>query len=193
MSAVDTSLPAPIKPTFDPSRSGNESGATQAIINALNLAKHPEGGYFAETDRDQRLVANPFLNSSEPGDVTRCASTSIYYYLTPASSFGAFHRNKGRTVHTLHRGRGRYVLIHVDEVEGTSNKARVETFVVGQDIAKGERLQWVVEGGKYKASFLLPDSPDGSSSDGLLISEVSLTNPTMHNQIASLMDLALTL
>lgn len=47
----------------------------------------------------------------------------------------------------------------------------VEAFVVGQDIEKGERLQWVVEGGKYKGTFLLPD--DGGGSDGLLISEVS--------------------
>jgi predicted cupin superfamily sugar epimerase len=38
-------------------------------------------------------------------------------------------------------------------------------------VAKGERLQWIVEGGKYKASYLLPDEEPGSSSDGLLISE----------------------
>lgn len=53
------------------------------------------------------------------------------------------------------------------------NKARIETFVVGHDIARGERLQWIVEGGKYKATFLLPDTPDGKESEGLLISEVS--------------------
>lgn len=41
---------------------------------------------------------------------------------------------------------------------------------MGQDVEKGERLQWVVEGGKYKASFLLPDVVGGSS-EGLLISE----------------------
>lgn len=48
---------------------------------------------------------------------------------------------------------------------------RIETFVVGQDVAKGERLQWIVPGGKYKASFLLPDEEDGTTSEGLLISE----------------------
>lgn len=65
-------------------------------------------------------------------------------------------------------------------------KARIETFVVGQDIDKGERLQWIVEGGKWKASFLLPDNPDDegegqlereSKSGGLLISEVSQPVP----------------
>ena len=68
--------------------------------------------------------------------------------------------------HTLHKGRGRYVLIHADEDN------RIESFVVGHNVAKGERLQWIVTGGKYKASFLLPDQEGGdTSSEGLLISE----------------------
>lgn len=75
-------------------------------------------------------------------------------------------------MHTLHRGRGRYVIIHGDK-EKEGEKARVETFVVGHDIHSGERLQWLVEGGKYKASFLLPDEKGQSESEGLLISEVS--------------------
>lgn len=113
-------------------------------------------------------------------DKKRHASTSIFYLLTPASPMGAFHRNRGRTVHTLHRGRGRYVVIHADEVMpaydthyGIRDKARVETFVVGQDVEKGERLQWIVNGGKYKSSFLLPiEGEEGNESEGLLISEV---------------------
>lgn len=111
-------------------------------------------------------------------DTTRNASTSIHYLVTPASPVGAFHRNRGRTIHTLHRGRGRYVIIHADEVmpaydthHRITEKARVETFVVGQDTEKGERLQWIVEGGKYKASYLLPDVEGGEESEGLLISE----------------------
>jgi uncharacterized protein len=68
------------------------------------------------------------------------------------------------------------VIIHADEgvegVEGVEGgRKRVETFVVGHDVEKGERLQWIVPGGKYKASFLLPDEEGGASSDGLLISE----------------------
>jgi predicted cupin superfamily sugar epimerase len=69
-------------------------------------------------------------------------------------------------VHTLISGRGRYVFIHADE-EG--NKKRVESFVVGKDVAEGEKSVWVVEGGKFKASYLL----DGVEGGRLLISEVS--------------------
>lgn len=72
------------------------------------------------------------------------------------------------------------MIIHADEVmrdDGYVNHphgARVETFVVGHDFARGERMQWIVDGGKYKASFLLPMDGDENSDGeqkGLLISE----------------------
>ncbi|CAD0100958.1 unnamed protein product [Aureobasidium mustum] len=120
------------------------------------------------TDADK--TATNTQESEDGQDKTRNASTSIHYLLTPESPMGAFHRNRGRTVHTLHRGRGRYVIIHADEVmpeydshSGIRSKARVETFIVGQNVEKGERLQWIVDGGKYKK--------DPANNEGLLISE----------------------
>ena len=73
------------------------------------------------------------------------------------------------------------MVIHTVELEpelaerGGRGKARVETFVVGHNVEKGERVQWVVEGGRYKASFLVPDleGEGEEESGGLLISEVS--------------------
>ena len=72
------------------------------------------------------------------------------------------------------------MIIHADEAAdgeeaGKEKKVRVESFVVGKNIAAGEQLQWIVEGGKYKSSYLLPDEDEGSEgkTDGLLISEVS--------------------
>ena len=176
MSTVDTALTSPISPFFIPTTASVEAPSTHHLIQKLGLQKHPEGGYFRETDRDPLRVPNPFRsnnNNDDDDDSTRSASTTIYYLLTPASSIGRFHRNKGRTIHTLHRGRGRYVIIHADEKEEGGN-ARIETFVVGSDIESGEKVQWLVEGGKYKASFLLPDEAEGRSkkSEGLLISEV---------------------
>lgn len=44
--------------------------------------------------------------------------------------------------------------------------------MVGQDLHDGEKVQWIVEGGKYKASYLLPDAEGRLESEGLLISEV---------------------
>ena len=177
MSACDPTLTSPIRPFF-----AAESPAVQELIARLNLLKHPEGGYYVETDRDPLRVPSPFrpngtASTSEKylggkDESTRSASTTIYYLLTPGSPKGIFHRNKARTIHTLHRGRGRYVVIHADEAQ-EAQKARIETFVVGHDMRAGERLQWLVEGDKYKASFLLPDRDGAAESEGLLISEVS--------------------
>jgi len=168
-----------IKPAFTPSPGRKELPRIQEIVEKLNLQPHIEGGFFIETDRAPDTVPSPFpastsstssLAPQRPGfnPEIRNSSTTIFYLLTPNGPQGGFHRNKGRTVHTLHRGRGGYVIIHANEGGG---KKRIESFVVGQDLAKGERLQWIVEGGKYKASFLLPDEEGGTDSQGLLISE----------------------
>jgi predicted cupin superfamily sugar epimerase len=166
-------------PSFTSNPDAKESPYLQEIITSLNLEPHIEGGFFVETDRAPDTVPSPFpvepsstseLAPKRPGfdPAVRNSSTTIYYLLTPNGPQGGFHRNKGRTVHTLHRGRGRYVLIHADE---PGKEKRIETFVVGPNVAKGEKLQWIVEGGKYKASFLLPDEDSGKESQGLLISE----------------------
>jgi uncharacterized protein len=61
------------------------------------------------------------------------------------------------------------VLIHADEA---GQPKRVESFVVGLDVAAGEKAVWIVEGGKYKASYLLPEGDDANEDARLLISEV---------------------
>ncbi|OTB00655.1 hypothetical protein M426DRAFT_324123 [Hypoxylon sp. CI-4A] len=102
----------------------------------------------------------------------RNASTTIWYYLTPQTPQGSFHRLRSRTIHTLHRGRGVFILIHADEPDLPGGGKRVESFAVGPDVAKGERAQWIIDGGKFTASFLLPDDASlDMSSSGLLISE----------------------
>jgi predicted cupin superfamily sugar epimerase len=172
-------MAAVLNPCFTAS-STQESPHIQRLIAKLGLEPHVEGGFFKETDRAPDTIPSPFpdensstsdLAPKRPGfePNVRNTSTTIFYLLTPNGPQGGFHRNKARTVHTLHQGRGRYVLIHADE---DGKQKRVETFVVGHDVAKGEKLQWIVEGGKYKASYLLPDEEGGAESQGgLLISE----------------------
>lgn len=170
-------------PAEEPEARPEESPAVAALITTLGMLPHIEGGYFVETDRDPSLVPSPFpldaasaqtlllTGGQRPGfdPQVRNASTSIYYLLTPGAPQGNFHWNRARTVHTLHKGRGRYVLLHG---AGGGEAVRVETFVVGQDVSRGEKLQWIVEGDVYKASFLLPDQEGAAGSEeGLLISE----------------------
>ncbi|CAG1983251.1 unnamed protein product [Fusarium graminearum] len=171
-----------IKPSFSTS-SEPESPRSKSLIEALSLELHIEGGYFRQTDADPTTI--PSTYSSKPlsdqtlaltggtregySTNTRRLSTTIFYLLTPRQSKGNFHRNRSRVIHTLHRGRGRYVLLHPD--------GRIESFVVGNAVERGERLQWIVEGDVWKASYLLPSESnpshetDGTETDGLLISE----------------------
>ena len=196
-SSIDPAIP-PIKHFYHPDGNFPNNAQAKTTINKLGLEEHPEGGYFVQTDRDNLRVPNPYLDqpngaqnngAAEGSGQSRNASTTIFYYLTPQRSLGVLHRNRPRCIHTLHRGRGRYVIVHAPEVarsehpngyggtEGENEssrwtgKARIETFVVGRNVEKGEKLQWIVEGGTYKGSFLLPDDPSGRGSDGLLISE----------------------
>jgi predicted cupin superfamily sugar epimerase len=179
--------PSKLTPTYISGTHPTDSPSTASIISTLGLEKNIEGGYFSEIDRNPLLIPNPFSTTTntlqtaekpQSGDNSiRNASTSIYYLLTPHNPQGHFHRNKGRTVHTVIEGRGVYVLIHADE-DGVNGKKRMESFVVGKDVTKGEKAVWIVEGGKFKASFLLAANGDGKAEaegDRLLISEVSLT------------------
>jgi predicted cupin superfamily sugar epimerase len=175
---MPTSPSIPLTPSFPIGTHTTESPSNSSLISALNLTQHIEGGYFAEIDRAPLLIPNPFPSTTSNTSTSeslpplsgssgqRNISTAIFYLLTPVSPQGHFHRNAGRTVHTLIQGRGVYVLIHADE-EG--REKRVESFVVGKDVEQGERMCWIVEGGKYKASFLLPS---GEDEERLLISEV---------------------
>ncbi len=53
------------------------------------------------------------------------------------------------------------MIIHADKVDvSKGEKARVEAFVVGKDLLAGEKLQWIVEGGNFNLSFLLPDNDE---------------------------------
>jgi len=63
----------------------------RSLITALNLAPHPEGGYFVETYRQTDVVPSPFAHGSK-----RSLATSIYYLLTPERPKGFFHMNKSR-------------------------------------------------------------------------------------------------
>ncbi|KAF9767442.1 hypothetical protein IL306_000010 [Fusarium sp. DS 682] len=183
---------ATIKPSFT-SSSEPENHRSKSLIQVLSLEPHIEGGYFRQTDTNPITIPSPFSSEALSHETlalsgppregyradTRRLSTTIYYLLTPCHSQGNFHRNRSRVIHTLHRGRGRYVLIHPD--------GRIESFIVGNAIERGERMQWIVEGDVWKASYLLPNEPGGScdsseeEAEGLLISETVVPGFEYHD------------
>ncbi|KAI8986840.1 RmlC-like cupin domain-containing protein [Trametes punicea] len=137
------------------------------LIKELKLVKHPEGGYFVETDRQMEHVPSPFA-----GGAPRPLATTIHYLLTLDEPNGFFHMNKSATMHILHQGRAEYTLIT------PGNPPVIEKKVMGPNIHTGELLQLLVPTGTWKMSRLLPEDLKEQSENnmkeqwGCLITEV---------------------
>jgi hypothetical protein len=126
------------------------------LVQKLGLEAHVEGGYFRRTyaAEDQPRVAT--------GAGERFSMTSIFYLLTRDAPTGHFHRNRSDIVHYFQLGDPiTYYLLHPD--------GRLETVVMGQDVAAGQRLQLTVPGGIWKASSL----GEGPHGYGLISEAVS--------------------
>jgi hypothetical protein len=112
----------------------------RALVEALGLAPHPEGGFFRETFRAPAIVASS-------GRPWRAASTAIYFLL-PEGSFSAFHRVSSDEV--WHFYDGAPLELHTLDEAGEHQVARL-----GRDLARGERPQLVVPAGVLQAAVPL--------------------------------------
>jgi predicted cupin superfamily sugar epimerase len=95
----------------------------QYWIDHLNLQPHPEGGYYKEVFRSQKLVLRTDsigFNSKKAAfntdyDANKSAITSIYYLLE-AGDFSAFHRLASDELWYFHNGEPLH--IHVINLQG---------------------------------------------------------------------------
>jgi len=118
----------------------DEPRATAALIAALDLVAHVEGGYY------RRSYESSASTSSPAG--RRPLMTSIFYLLTRRQPLGRLHRNRADIVHYHQLGDPlEYWLLH--------DNGRLERRVLGSRLNRGERLQLTVPGGTWKASRLL--------------------------------------
>ncbi|WP_180897828.1 cupin domain-containing protein [Martelella soudanensis] len=107
------------------------------IIGALGLKPHPEGGWFAETFRDQA--------GRDPSGGGRGASTLIYFLLK-AGERSHWHRlHSAVEVWHYYAGAGLRLMRSADG-------KTVETQILGPDIVKGERPQGVISAGCWQAA-----------------------------------------
>ncbi|KAI0039501.1 hypothetical protein FA95DRAFT_1504106 [Auriscalpium vulgare] len=136
------------------------------LIRDLKLIRHPEGGYYAETDRQEVEIPSPYADGQ-----LRSLATSIYYLLTPDEPNGYIHMNKSVTMHVHHHGRAEYTLI----TPSPAGPPRITRAVIGPNVAAGEQRQLLVGTGVWKMSRLLPEDvadPDATQRAGCLITEV---------------------
>lgn len=104
------------------------------IIKALGLQPHPEGGHYVETFRDPATDADG-----------RSRSTAIYFLLKQGE---ASHWHKVDAVETWHWHAGAPLRLRIAETAG----APVQTILLGNDLAEGERPQGIVPTGWWQAA-----------------------------------------
>ncbi|WP_303674982.1 cupin domain-containing protein [Vampirovibrio chlorellavorus] len=122
-----------------------------ALIEALGLVAHDEGGYF------RQLYQSDWTVPTDREGGARYGLNTIYYLLTADSPKGHLHRNQSDIVHFFHAGSPlTYFLL--------SPEGQLSKVVMGPDPAQGQVFQMTVPGGYWKASLL-------ASGDFGLISE----------------------
>ncbi len=113
-------------------------------IDKLNLAPHPEGGFFRETYRASLTLPRPALPPAFHGD--RSASTAIYFLLE-AGGFSAFHRIASDEMWHFYTGCA--LSIHLIDKSGRYVESKL-----GPNADQGERFQAVVPAGCWFAACL---------------------------------------
>ena len=116
-------------------------------IRALDLARHPEGGYFRETYRSEESLTAESLPDRFGGQ--RSLATSAYYLLA-GDEFSAFHRLKSDEV--WHHYAGHELTVHVITRNGEHLALHL-----GRSPENGRPPQIVVPRGNWMAAEL--DTP----------------------------------
>jgi hypothetical protein len=108
-----------------------DSHTAQEVARLLDLAPHPEGGYYRETFRDPRKVEG------------RAVSTAIYYLL-PAGQISAWHRVDAAEIWHWHAGAPLALSLF--------EEGRHRVIRLGADLMNGERPQGIVPAGVWQSA-----------------------------------------
>lgn len=110
----------------------------EKLIDQLQLEPHPEGGYFKETYRNER-VFHPVGFDGE-----RSMGTSIFFLLKEGQ-VSAMHRIKSDEIWYHHLGGA----LEITEIDESGHEILT---VLGSNIEHGELLQYVVKAGRWFGS-----------------------------------------
>jgi hypothetical protein len=111
-------------------------------VNHLDLLPHPEGGFYKEMYRSEKVIPANMMEEGLKG--SRSLSTGIYFLITKGN-FSAFHRIKSDEI--WHFYYGDPLVVHVIERNGAYHKLSI-----GLDLELGQTPQAVVPAGAWFAS-----------------------------------------
>ncbi len=112
------------------------------LADFLDLAPHPEGGWFRETWRAAVTLTPPGYS----GD--RATATAIYFLLNPGER-SRWHVVRSDELWLWHAGGPLRLLLGGD---GNGPADGAETLTLGMDIAGGQQPQLVVPGGVWQSA-----------------------------------------
>lgn len=116
---------------------GTDKITAPALIEHLELVRHPEGGWYRETYRASETLASHALPARFGG--VRSLSTAIYFLLSEGD-ISALHRIKSDEVWHFYAGSA--LNVHCIFPDGAH-----QVFKLGTNMAAGEQFQAVVPGG----------------------------------------------
>ena len=121
----------------------------QQIIEHLNLEPLlPEGGYFRRSYSSADVL--PVSGLPERYHSDKRAGTAIYYLLTSEpDSFSALHRLPTDEVYHFYLGDPVELLLLTPD-------GKAQTVMLGEELLSGQHVQFVVPGGVWQGSRLLP-------------------------------------
>jgi uncharacterized protein len=108
-----------------------------ALITGLNLARHPEGGWYRESYRAAAVIPGALLPERFAGD--RPFSTAIYFLLE-RGDISALHRIKSDELWHFYAGAA--LTVHVITPQGGNYALKL-----GTDLAAGESFQGMIPAG----------------------------------------------
>lgn len=118
-------------------------------LRQLDLAPHPEGGWYRETWRSELTIGESALPPEYVGP--RSAGTAILFALMPGQH-SAWHTVRSAELWFHHRGGPL-------ELEIGRDQATATTHLLGSDIPAGEQPQVLVPPGFWQRARPLGDSP----------------------------------
>ena len=113
----------------------------ERIVKALNLKKHPEGGFFAEAYRSAETLEKDLHKRYEG---IHSLYTSIYFLLSE-NDFSAFHVLKSDEI--WHFYAGKTLDIHIINPDDTYKRVSL-----GKNIESGEHFQYLIKAGQNFAA-----------------------------------------
>lgn len=122
---------------------------TPPLARALDLAPHPEGGWFRRT-----WTAGPTLHpAGYPGP--RASATAIHYVLAPGEE-SRWHRVRSDELWCWHRGPALSLWLGGDGA--TPDDAAGKEIVLGDRVEDGQRPHALVPGGVWQRAAPAPDA-----------------------------------